>query len=44
MWTLDRVRTERRERARYEPKMDAGERERLLGGWHDALARVTDRR
>jgi glycerol kinase len=43
LWTLDRVRTERRERARYEPTMDGAERERLLAGWHDALSRVTDR-
>jgi glycerol kinase len=43
IWTLDRIRTERRERVRYEPSMDGGERERLLAGWHDALGRVTDR-
>jgi glycerol kinase len=43
IWTLDRVRTERRERVRYEPSMDGGERERLLAGWHDALGRVTHR-
>jgi glycerol kinase len=43
IWTLDRVRSERRERVRYEPSMDGGERERLLAGWHDALSRVTDR-
>jgi glycerol kinase len=44
IWTLDRVRTQRRERARYEPSMDDGERERLLAGWREALSRVTDRR
>jgi glycerol kinase len=44
IWTLDRVRTQRRERARYEPSMDGGERERLLAGWHEALGRVTGRR
>jgi glycerol kinase len=43
IWTLDRVRTERRERVRYEPSMDGGECERLLAGWHDALGRVTHR-
>jgi glycerol kinase len=43
IWTLDRVRNERSERARYEPSMDGAERERLLAGWHDALALVTDR-
>jgi glycerol kinase len=41
IWTLDRVRSERSERARYEPGMDGAERERLLAGWHDALAGVT---
>jgi glycerol kinase len=28
------------EHARFEPRMEAGEREQLLAGWHDALART----
>jgi glycerol kinase len=44
IWTLDRVRTQRRERARYEPNMESSARERLLAGWRDALGRATDRR
>jgi glycerol kinase len=37
--TLDQVSRTGEELARYEPRMSAGERESLLGGWHDALAR-----
>jgi glycerol kinase len=40
LWTLDRVRSVWRERSRYEPQIDGEERERLLAGWRDALARA----
>ena len=43
-WTLDRVRSEWRERARYEPRMDADERDKLLAGWSDAIVRTTTHR
>jgi glycerol kinase len=43
LWTLDRVRTQSRERARYLPNMEESERERLLEGWHDALGRACGR-
>ena len=39
LWSLDRVRSGWRERARYEPAMAAAERDELLAGWHAALAR-----
>jgi glycerol kinase len=37
--TLDQVSRTGEELARYEPRMSADERESLLAGWHDALAR-----
>jgi len=36
----DRVAEMWREAARYEPQMEAGERERLLGRWHEAVDRA----
>jgi glycerol kinase len=39
-WTLSDVRSGWRERARYEPRMGADERETLLAGWSDALGRA----
>ncbi len=39
-WTLDEVGEMWREAARYEPAMEAGERERLLAEWHRALERA----
>ncbi len=39
-WSADDVRRAWREHARFEPRMGAEERERLLAGWHDALART----
>jgi glycerol kinase len=39
-WTLDEVGEMWREAARYEPAMDAGERELLLAEWHRALERA----
>jgi glycerol kinase len=39
-WTLEQVGEMWREAARYEPAMDAGERESLLAGWHRALERA----
>jgi glycerol kinase len=41
LWTLDRVRTGWRARARYEPGIDATRRAELLAGWHDAVGRTT---
>ncbi len=38
-WTLEDTRAMWREARRYEPKMESGERERLLSGWRDALDR-----
>ncbi|HEX8854767.1 MAG TPA: glycerol kinase GlpK [Thermoleophilaceae bacterium] len=38
-WTEDDVQAIWRERARYEPRMSADERESLLDGWHRALER-----
>jgi glycerol kinase len=38
-WTIDEVSRTWRERSRYEPAMDAGEREALLADWHRALER-----
>jgi glycerol kinase len=39
-WTLDDVTGAWRERARFEPRMTHDEREGLLAGWRDALARA----
>jgi glycerol kinase len=39
-WTLEQVGEMWRESARFEPAMDAGEREALLSGWHRALDRA----
>ncbi len=38
-WTPQRVAEMWREAARYEPRMGEAEREALLAGWHEALAR-----
>jgi glycerol kinase len=38
-WTVTQVREMWREAARYEPRMDEGEREELLVRWREALAR-----
>jgi glycerol kinase len=40
VWTLDRVGKAWRERARYEPRIDAGRREELLAGWTRAVERA----
>jgi glycerol kinase len=40
LWTLADVRDGWRLRARYEPRMDEGERACLLAGWHEALGRA----
>ena len=40
LWSVSDVRDGWRERVRYEPRMDAAERDRLLAGWHDAVARA----
>jgi glycerol kinase len=39
LWSAERVREMWREAARYEPRMGEGEREELLGRWHEALER-----
>ncbi|MGA7703936.1 MAG: FGGY-family carbohydrate kinase, partial [Solirubrobacteraceae bacterium] len=39
-WTVSDVREGWRQGARYEPRMDADERETLLVGWADALGRA----
>ena len=39
-WTVDQVREMWREAARYEPRMEEAERERLLGRWQEAVARA----
>jgi glycerol kinase len=39
LWTVEQVREMWREAARYEPRMQAGEREELLGRWREALSR-----
>ena len=41
LWTLDRVRTGWRERARYEPAWTPRSRAELLAGWRDAVRRTT---
>jgi glycerol kinase len=38
-WTQEETREMWREAARYEPRMTMDERDRLLGGWRDALER-----
>ncbi|HEU4979427.1 MAG TPA: glycerol kinase GlpK [Solirubrobacteraceae bacterium] len=40
LWSQDRVVSGWRERARYEPRMSADERETLLAGWRRALERA----
>jgi glycerol kinase len=40
VWTIDQVARSWRERARYEPRMGAGERDRLLAGWRRAVERA----
>jgi glycerol kinase len=40
LWSQDRVQGAWHERARYEPRMDAAEREELLAGWAGALERA----
>ena len=40
LWTPDQVREMWREAARYEPRMPEGEREELVGRWHEALERA----
>jgi glycerol kinase len=37
LWSTEDLREAWREHERFEPRMDAAERERLLAGWHDAL-------
>src|SRR4051795_6166620 len=39
LWTVEQVREMWTEAARYEPRMQAGEREELLGRWREALSR-----
>jgi glycerol kinase len=39
-WTADQVDGMWREAARYEPRMDDSERERLLGRWREAVTRA----
>ena len=38
LWSTEDLREAWREQARFEPRMEAGERERLLAGWQDAVA------
>jgi glycerol kinase len=40
LWSAADVRAAWREHARFEPRMGADQREALLAGWHDALART----
>ncbi len=40
LWTVSDVRDGWRERVRFEPRMGEDERERLLAGWRDAVART----
>ena len=40
LWTLSDVADNWRERRRFEPQISSAEREQLLGGWADALART----
>jgi glycerol kinase len=39
-WTFDHVRRSWRQRARYEPRMSADERETLLARWRAAVERA----
>jgi len=43
MWTISDVRDSRREGAHYEPRMSEDERQTLLAGWEEALARTRSR-
>jgi glycerol kinase len=38
LWSTEDLRRTWREHARFEPRMGADERDRLLAGWHDAVA------
>jgi glycerol kinase len=40
LWTIDEVARRWREKQRYEPRMDAGERERLCAEWRRAVVRA----
>jgi glycerol kinase len=40
LWSVADVRAGWRERTRFEPRIDAGQRAELLGGWQDAMARA----
>jgi glycerol kinase len=40
-WDAGQVRSMWREARRYEPRMDSGEAERLLGEWREAVSRST---
>jgi glycerol kinase len=40
LWTVSDVRSGWRERTRFEPRISEDERESLLAGWSDALART----
>jgi glycerol kinase len=40
LWTQERAGAHARERARYEPRMGAGERDALLARWHEAVSRA----
>jgi glycerol kinase len=39
LWTVEQVREMWREAARFEPRMEEAERDRLLGRWREALER-----
>jgi glycerol kinase len=39
-WTIDQLRSADREKDRYQPELESGERERLLKGWTRALERA----
>jgi glycerol kinase len=40
LWTQERAGAHARERARYEPRMGAGERDAPLARWHEAVSRA----
>jgi glycerol kinase len=40
LWSASDLRGAWREQARYEPRMGGAEREQLLAGWSDAVARA----
>jgi glycerol kinase len=40
LWTVSDIAAGWRERARLEPRMDAGERDELLAGWREAVSRA----